>query len=177
MAPYLRIRNFCSIIDVLVILSISLEDVAALRHEGLLLSPLRPSLFCSVPLASYASFRRKTLKIPSVTKSKSLTQSLQCQPSVGSFPSLYSLCLICDLLFEKSVQKDWKGPSRHLTFLPYPLGTFDTLLLRHTDIGIGFFLTRFSRTRNCPDSCASVHFYNSLLLLLFCPLGIPTIVN
>ena len=39
----LRIRNFCSIIDVLVILSISLEDVA-LRHEGLLLSPLRPSM-------------------------------------------------------------------------------------------------------------------------------------
>ena len=65
----LRIRNFCSIIDVLVILSISLEDVAALRHEGLLLSPLRPSP--SHTASSAAVFRRKTWKIPSVSQNQS----------------------------------------------------------------------------------------------------------
>ena len=112
------------------------------------------------------SSRRKTSKIPSVTKSKSLTQSLQCQSSVAS-KLLYSLCLICDLLFEKSVQKDWKGPSRHLPQRSPTLGH-----IWYSPPLDFFFLTRLG-VQLVIVLIPVLQFISTILS----PFGIPTIVN
>ena len=80
---------------------------------------------------------------------------------------LYSLCLICDLLFEKSVQKDWKGPSRHLPQRSPTLGH-----IWYSPPLDFFFLTRLG-VQLVIVLIPVLQFISTILS----PFGIPTIVN